>query len=371
MYIACPSCSTSFSVDGANIGTDGRAVRCFNCSHSWHQYPVVHQPQAHFIPVQYVPPGQFAMPPQVAAPAAPAPAPQFTPPPPPEPDPVPEPIFEPEPIPEQEPIPEPEPIEEDLPSDEELDAMLGSGDEAEESAFDQEEIAEPEEIDIEDLDELDDPEPVEAFAPEVENEFDDEDLDPEDIPDPDPIGEALYDPDDADLEDEAKGGIVMMLVKVLIVLVILGGLGTGAIFMRGIVVDLIPATNVVFELLGMRVAIPGDGLKIQSGNPTREERDGKEVIVIKGSVTNISDIEQRVPEVIIQAIDAENQVVQIQTLRLKNLTLGAGKSEKFSAVFKELVATARKLVVIYGPFVDDAAPEADATKDGAAKKDDH
>ncbi|HIF59940.1 MAG TPA: hypothetical protein EYQ26_10715, partial [Rhodospirillales bacterium] len=66
MYISCPSCSTSFSVSGSDIGTGGQMVRCFNCSHSWHQYPLPPQAQAQYVPVQYVPPGQFSAPPQVS-----------------------------------------------------------------------------------------------------------------------------------------------------------------------------------------------------------------------------------------------------------------------------------------------------------------
>ena len=44
MYITCPSCSTSYDVDGTKIGREGRDVRCFNCGHTWHQYPVSAQP---------------------------------------------------------------------------------------------------------------------------------------------------------------------------------------------------------------------------------------------------------------------------------------------------------------------------------------
>src|SRR3990172_3138279 len=44
MYITCPSCSTSYEVDGTQIGPQGRAVRCFNCRHTWQQYPVAAAP---------------------------------------------------------------------------------------------------------------------------------------------------------------------------------------------------------------------------------------------------------------------------------------------------------------------------------------
>ena len=44
MYITCPNCGTAYNVDGRSISASGRAVRCFNCDHSWHQFPVAAQP---------------------------------------------------------------------------------------------------------------------------------------------------------------------------------------------------------------------------------------------------------------------------------------------------------------------------------------
>ncbi len=73
MIISCPNCSTTYKVDDATLGPQGKSVRCSNCEHQWHQQP------------------------------APAPTPA------------------PEPIPE----PEPEPKEDPPPSQEELDDMFG------------------------------------------------------------------------------------------------------------------------------------------------------------------------------------------------------------------------------------------------------
>jgi predicted Zn finger-like uncharacterized protein len=332
MYISCPSCSTSFNVSGVKIGTGGRIVRCFNCSHTWQQYPLVHQPQAHFVPVQYLPPGQFSMPPQMASPIAPET--QYTPPS--RPEPIAERKLNLESEPARQNILEPEltsedlPSGEELPSDEELDAILGSLDNDEEnSSFDKSVVEEVEKIGIDELENFDSP---------------------------DPVGGALYDPDDEDDEEETKASVVMTLVKVLVILIILGGVGAGAVFMRIKVVDLIPASNIAFDLIGLRVAIPGEGLKLQSGSPTREDRDGKEVIVIKGSITNISDVEQQVPEILIRAIDAKEQVVQTQTLRLNNLKLAPDKSEKFTSVFKNLGPAVKRLDVTYGSFIEKVKP---------------
>ena len=37
MIIACPACSTRYTVPDSSIGSDGRVVRCAKCRHSWFQ----------------------------------------------------------------------------------------------------------------------------------------------------------------------------------------------------------------------------------------------------------------------------------------------------------------------------------------------
>ena len=39
MYISCPKCSTSYTIDGRNVDSGGRKVRCFKCGQAWLQHP--------------------------------------------------------------------------------------------------------------------------------------------------------------------------------------------------------------------------------------------------------------------------------------------------------------------------------------------
>ena len=39
MIVTCPACSTRFNLDPALLGSEGRKVRCNNCSHIWIQQP--------------------------------------------------------------------------------------------------------------------------------------------------------------------------------------------------------------------------------------------------------------------------------------------------------------------------------------------
>tara|TARA_B100000315_G_scaffold256942_1_gene304253 strand:+ start:3609 stop:4550 length:942 start_codon:yes stop_codon:yes gene_type:complete len=310
-----------------------------------------------------VSPSQFAVSPQAAPSPVAAPAPEPAPLPEPESEPIPEPEPEPEPLPEPEPIPE-----EDLPSDEDLDAMLGETDDVEDAgSFAAEPPEDVTEIDEEALEELEDPEPLESFNEPVPDDDFDEDLEPEDIPDPDPLPEAMYDPDD---EEEPQGSLIKTLIKVVVILVVVIGLGTGAVFMRGIVVDLIPATNVVFELIGLRVAIPGEGLDVNAGSPKRETIDGKDYIVLRGLVRNVSDVEQPVPQLFVRILDGNKVMIAVKTVIPSKKMLKPNENVKFTTRFIEAtIATGRDVDVVYGPFQDEAGAEGGEQEEAAPKKD--
>ena len=45
MYVVCPNCQTSYILDGAQIGADGKAMRCSNCGTAWRQFPPPVEPE--------------------------------------------------------------------------------------------------------------------------------------------------------------------------------------------------------------------------------------------------------------------------------------------------------------------------------------
>jgi hypothetical protein len=70
-------------------------------------------------------------------------------------------------------------------------------------------------------------------------------------------------------------------------------------------------------------------------------------------ITNVSNSVQQVPEILLQAIDGNDQVIQTQKVRPKTLTLAPGKFIKFKGVMKKLPKTAKRLDIAYGSFVMD------------------
>jgi predicted Zn finger-like uncharacterized protein len=60
MILTCPACSTRYSVDPANLGRDGRMVRCVKCGHSWMQRPPADMPKS--VDLEFTPPPEEVKP---------------------------------------------------------------------------------------------------------------------------------------------------------------------------------------------------------------------------------------------------------------------------------------------------------------------
>ena len=401
MYITCPNCGTAYNVDGRSISASGRAVRCFNCDHSWHQFPVAAQPVSGTSSARYaVPPPplpQYTAPqadPRVYGhfygypPQAPMPYPIYPGAVPPLPQDASEPAamseqslgslpgsgFEPhtvsktsldndfEDIPLTEPDddirPEPDGESANLPSDEELEAMFGEDDEAEPMPSLMPEPDEnPVEMTEEDIEDLEDPEPIESLAPDTEEQIEVQEIEPDDIPDPDPIPMAFPAADETADETNEKSGR-MGLILTLIVVVLIAGALTGASIMRETVVSYWNGANIVYSLVGLRVPQPGDGLDLRYTEPKRDATV-EDKIVINLIVENITEESQPVPDVVTRATDANGTIVQEVTTQPPKRILKPGGIIRFEAVFEKVVPTAKDISI---PTWGDFPPPDDNTK---------
>ena len=131
--------------------------------------------------------------------------------------------------------PEPEGDGGDLPSDEELEAMFG-----EEGEIETVPILAPEpdadavEMSEEDIEDLEDPEPIESLALGAEEQIEDQEIEPDDIPDPDPIPMGFPAADEPEDEEDGKKSRIGLILTLVIVILLLRW--TGATIMRETVV---------------------------------------------------------------------------------------------------------------------------------------
>ena len=321
MYLFCPSCSTSFSIDGISIGMQGRSVRCFKCGHTWRQFPSVPK-ELEIKPVLLQNPVQpYAQLLSETQPQQMAPVPQ-----------------------PQQMAPEDKQIEQELPSDQEIEEMVG-GDEPEIIGSLSKEV-ENHETSLEELEAFDEPEPLKVLFDEAPSD-DEQNIDPEDIPDPEPTNRIIYE----DTEEKPKSSLLKKITIISLVLFLLIGVFVSAILMRHTLVNITPSFNAVFSMVGFRVDIPGDGLKIVSKKPSREKRDGKDVTIINGRIVNVSSGERKVPEIVISAIDGSGKTVKTQIVKPSKLILRPGKAVNFKASIVSMPKSAKRLDITYGSFI--------------------
>ena len=402
MYVVCPNCQTSYILDGAHIGADGKAMRCSNCGTAWRQFPPPVEPEIPEVEAEL----EFVENPEQAGmeqPATPQPFPQPYPYPPPyfmppqvgdgdsqnlPPQPYPYPY--PYPYPPVPPVdngeaavvaqsgeatlqlqedpeaksPEPKvesvPSDEDrdtvgegnqsedeiIPSDEELTEALGDGADLEaiESAAPQtNEEVEP--ISEEALEALEDPDPIPGMDAEGVSQIEEPGTEPEDLPDPEPM------PTGSSEEPAEKTGSLKTIIFIVLVIVIIGSVIGGLILARHSVIGFWPGANdALYNWMGLRVPQPGDGLEISLKSPQRKKEGGKDVIVFDVIIRNISENSQKVPNVILILTDAEGQKVQEIISTPPQLDVDPEKFIRFTAKFPNAPANARRSDAKWGAY---------------------
>lgn len=383
MIIACSNCQTAYDIDAHGLGSGGRMVRCAQCGTKWFQEPgrgaprpVVRRAQPRRRARQDG--GRLAeagaaypAPPWPPAPAYPPPPgyvpqgyvpqgypqPYASPPPPPPPPPMPElePEPEPEPMPEPMPEPEPEPMAEE-PSEAPAEAPAPAQSEREEKPLSQAELdrlfkATPE------------PEPMSSLSGD-EGESN-RVKDAAEIPEPEPIPPSLSnaaDSDDAANAPKSKGGVLRALTWVGAgIVVVVGGLAAGAFFGRGFIVDKWPPAAEYYAMLGLSVESLGGGLDIRGVQSSRETEGEAEVLIVRGTVANVSSRPRKVPHIRVTLFDAKDKEIQSAVVQPTKPELAAGDNIGFRARLPDPSPLARRLEVT---FTGEQAPQRQPPKGG-------
>ena len=84
---------------------------------------------------------------------------------------------------------------------------------------------------------------------------------------------------------------------VLVVLVFAGAVAAAA-WQRDLIMVRVPASEYVYDLVGLGPEPPGAGLQLLDVSPKMTTRDGKRVVTISGYIVNISDTSRVVPPMV-------------------------------------------------------------------------
>lgn len=211
-------------------------------------------------------------------------------------------------------------------------------------------------------DDDDDPAPIESMVEDGDDDDDGTEFD--DLEDPDPIPEVFTagetgddndefdDYDDDEDEDESSGSMLKIIIAVVLLVLILGSIGA-AVFLRDTIVSIFPSAEGIYSMVGLEDDSLGAGLSINDVKSTRESIGGKDVLVVRGDVVNVSERSRPVPMLELRLSDTEGKVIQsAKAAPLKN-ELVAGDKISFEIQLENPSALARRLEVT---FMEGAAP---------------
>ena len=331
MIISCPNCSTTYKVDNAILGSQGKSVQCSNCGQQWHQLPVksapvkqayTSQPQMHSAPMidpavlqaqifaqmqtmmatNQLP--QTAQNQSLASPTNQTPPDLET---------------------KKQQLPEEKP-----PSEEELDNMFGK----------------------------DEPEPPVSLVAEEIVDVDDSYDNLENIPDPEPIPESLMskdaydedsfndDEDDDDDEDEdEKVSNTGKIVGVIFFFLIFGTAVAGY-FLRDMIQETIPQTKPLYDMIGLSDPL-GAGLDILDVQSQREQEGELDILKVTGNIINISEKLRNVPIIRISLFNEKNEEIQFINITPDIAEIPAGETMSFQGSITNPSEDAKKMEVTF------------------------
>ncbi len=181
----------------------------------------------------------------------------------------------------------------------------------------------------------------------------DGDIEPDDIPHPDPFSEVYSEPV-AGAQETGRRGLWVSLAAVGAIVIVLVGL----VFARGPIVSLVPGLAGVYALAGLGETL-GAGLRIDLGVPTREAEGEAKWILVKGSVTNVSDKPRTVPVIRISLADAAGNEVQHVNIVPAKDELAPEESLEFTGRIDNPLPSARRADVWFtGEEASEPAGEA-------------
>jgi predicted Zn finger-like uncharacterized protein len=309
MIISCPECTSRFNVADSALGTAGRVVRCAKCGHKWHQMPDG----------------------VTTAPASAAPAPR----------PAPQPAAAARPAVAAKRTMTLPPVG-DLPL--EMPPSGGGGAAAQSMPS----APEPEGDMAQNFDMPDSGNSFTSTASEMEGI-----PQPQDDDGPSPFAERDQDPI-PEVFSGSRGGQEKkrgngLLIFLLVILTLLVSIPAGLYFLRAKVVEAYPPATEYYEMLGIDAQGLGAGLKFRNVTSERVVENNVEILVVRGSIANVTEKAQNIPLLKLMLFDAGNAVVQEKTTQPPEKTLPPNESLGFKVQIESPTAAARRFEVTFAP----------------------
>jgi len=192
----------------------------------------------------------------------------------------------------------------------------------------------------------------EASAPDEETEESAE-------PDPEPELEVEPDPFDAVAERQARRGRAGASAKrvkkrsragavmwTLLVVTVVGVLGAGYA-LRDMVIQLWPAAEQIYKMVGLEQDPPGLGFAIRNVVSKSSTKGGKKLLTIKGEVANISKDVRQVPKMRALLLDKNKRILQEWSFDAPESKLLPGENVTFTTELKNPAKGAAELTVTF------------------------
>jgi predicted Zn finger-like uncharacterized protein len=319
MKITCPSCDTSYAVDGAAFGDRSRTVRCSACGASWEVSAPAVEP---------------AEPPPVAAPS-------------PAEEPAVEPASEaatPSPPPEEvTDVPPSQPVETPPPSlFDRSDASPSTLEPFDSSDTGPSSPPSPSDTELADLD-------FAADADDVERQAGPERTGPDD---------EIEEPVDEPAVDEAEERPPSRWSRALPIAAAVGVVGVVSVLAlaRDSIVQAVPAMSGVYAVFGLGgEEVAGAGLEFRDVASSRAWSGAEEVLLIHGKITNVAKDPVPLPPVRVALYDVDDTEVQAVSVPHGKGTLAPGETVPFEARILNPVLSAQRIRVRFGAGAERSA----------------
>ena len=204
------------------------------------------------------------------------------------------------------------------------------------------------------FDDVDEPEPLSSMVAGTPEDDDDDNDEPEPIPQ---VFTADDDEDefDEDDEDEDEGGGPLIKIIIAVILVVLIGMAGAIVFLRDVITDIVPAAEGIYSVIGLEEDSVGAGLSIKNVKSARESIGGKDVLVVRGEIANVSDRERSIPLLELRLLDLEAKLVQSAQATPLKQSLVAGDKIGFKIQLEEPSALAQGLEITFVERTDKPA----------------